>query len=315
MISIALTTYNGEKYLAKQLDTIINQTKKPDEIVVCDDLSNDSTLNILEKYKQKYNGIEWNIVKNERQLGFANNFRKAINLCKGDYIFVSDQDDVWVNTKIADMINVLQNNSKIKVLFCKYDCIDENDNLIESYKYKYNNSLKLKFKEIFNKVIPITLKQHINTRNIAGMMMCLKKDEKILKDFNQIKSENLYSHDSILAMIASKYNGLYMYNKILVHYRLHGKNTMGIEKALEGSKPDRLSWLKGKINGAKYLLKCAKDLNDKKIIEEINKEIEFDNYRINCLENGRKPALMKLVSYNSLPAYIGDLIYEHKNNT
>src|SRR5574344_2136916 len=97
MISLALPTYNGEKYLREQLDSIFNQTMVPEEIVVVDDRSTDSTIQILEEYKQKY-GLKYYI--NEQNLGYNKNFEKAITLCQGDYIALCDQDDVWLPEKI-----------------------------------------------------------------------------------------------------------------------------------------------------------------------------------------------------------------------
>ena len=97
MISIALPTYNGEKYIREQLDSIYNQTLVPDEVVVVDDCSTDNTVNILEEYSQRY-GLKYFV--NDSNIGYNKNFEKAIRLCAGDYIALSDQDDVWFPTKI-----------------------------------------------------------------------------------------------------------------------------------------------------------------------------------------------------------------------
>jgi len=97
MISLALPTYNGERYLEAQLDSIYAQTLVPDEIVVVDDCSTDGTIGILERYRDKY-GLKYYI--NQRNLGYNRNFEKAISLCNGDFIALCDQDDVWLPTKI-----------------------------------------------------------------------------------------------------------------------------------------------------------------------------------------------------------------------
>lgn len=98
-ISIAMAAYNGAKYIQEQLDSFAAQTQLPDELVVCDDASSDETIAILTRFAQAapFNVI---VVRNEQNLGFAKNFGKALSLCSGDYIFLSDQDDIWFPNKL-----------------------------------------------------------------------------------------------------------------------------------------------------------------------------------------------------------------------
>ena len=110
LVSIAMATYNGEKFLREQLDSIYNQTYKNIEVVVCDDCPTDGTAQILEEYKQKY-GLKYYI--NERNLGHAQNFGKAASLCGGEYIAFSDQDDIWLPKKIETLVSGIGNYSLI----------------------------------------------------------------------------------------------------------------------------------------------------------------------------------------------------------
>ena len=96
-ISLAMTTYNGEKFLREQLESIYSQTRVPDEVIVCDDNSSDGTIQILEEYRQN-KGLIYYV--NKPALGVNSNFYKAISLCTGDYIALSDQDDIWKCDKI-----------------------------------------------------------------------------------------------------------------------------------------------------------------------------------------------------------------------
>lgn len=100
-ISIVLCTYNGEKYLAKQLDTLINQTFPFTELIISDDASTDSTLAILSDFQKKENRIK--ILKNSVNLGFNKNFEKAISSATGNWIAPADQDDVWELNKLELM--------------------------------------------------------------------------------------------------------------------------------------------------------------------------------------------------------------------
>lgn len=102
MISIAIATYNGAKYLREQLDSIYAQSMLPDEIIVCDDCSTDDTITILDEYKKNY-GLKFCV--NNENLGFVKNFEKAISLCSGEYIALSDQDDFWFPFKIETLFN------------------------------------------------------------------------------------------------------------------------------------------------------------------------------------------------------------------
>jgi len=100
-LSVALCTFNGEIFLKEQLDSILNQSINIDEIIVCDDQSTDNTKQILESYK-KDNPDLFKIYYNEKNLRSNKNFEKAIKLTSGDYIFLSDQDDIWKENKVEE---------------------------------------------------------------------------------------------------------------------------------------------------------------------------------------------------------------------
>lgn len=306
MISIALATYNGERYIEKQLLSICNQTIKPDEIVICDDCSTDNTVNIVNEFSKRYVGIHWVIISNDKNLGFALNFKKAINSCSGDLIFLSDQDDIWENNKIEMMSNIMLSNSDIKLLFSKYKFIDSDDIVICGSKYVYNNSIIFNLLLLFKKIIKISTKEIIRTRNIPGMSMCIKKG--IVKIYNKINDSDLYCHDSPLALIASLNDSLYLLNNTLVNYRIHNKNTMGVGNYTSEGKSGRLEWAKGKLNGVTKLKKCYSYIGiDKNVIKLFNDEIEFFKKRIEYLAHKKLPNVLFLLKYNGILGYLGDI--------
>src|SRR5271168_2200141 len=92
-ISVALCTYNGERFLSRQLASMLQQSRLPDELVVCDDRSTDNTIEILQDFSASA-GFPVKITRNEHNLGFVANFERAIQLCQGDLIALSDQDDI-----------------------------------------------------------------------------------------------------------------------------------------------------------------------------------------------------------------------------
>lgn len=99
-ISVALCTYNGARYVEAQLDSYMAQTRRPDELVVCDDISTDHTPTILAEFERRAT-FPVRIERNANRLGSTKNFEKAIGLCTGDLIATSDQDDVWLPEKLA----------------------------------------------------------------------------------------------------------------------------------------------------------------------------------------------------------------------
>ena len=103
-----MATYNGGKYLREQLDSILTQTITDWELVVCDDCSKDSTVEILTSYQEQDDRIK--IFVNEKNLGFKKNFEKAIGLCSGDYIALADQDDIWHENHLLIIIDRYQSN-------------------------------------------------------------------------------------------------------------------------------------------------------------------------------------------------------------
>ena len=101
-ISIALCTYNGGVYLREQLDSLLAQTRRPDQVVVCDDRSSDDTLAQLEAFAVRAAalGIDALIHPNPVNLGYVRNFEQALRLCDGDLVFLCDQDDLWHHEKL-----------------------------------------------------------------------------------------------------------------------------------------------------------------------------------------------------------------------
>lgn len=120
-ISVVMATYNGSQFIVEQLDSIRLQTRKPDEVIICDDCSTDDTVEVVKKYISD-NQLEsgWKIYVNDNNLGYANNFNKATSLAEGDYVFFSDQDDTWNISKIDEMVAIMENNPQCCVLSTDY---------------------------------------------------------------------------------------------------------------------------------------------------------------------------------------------------
>lgn len=122
-ISVAMCTYNGADFLPAQLESIAAQSRKPDQIVVCDDGSTDETRALLDRFA-KGSAIPVLLSFNKTNLGSVKNFEKAIGLCSGDVIALSDQDDVWRHDKL-ELIEKAFNKSSTGVFFSDAELVDE----------------------------------------------------------------------------------------------------------------------------------------------------------------------------------------------
>lgn len=130
--SIVLATYNGEKYLIEQLNSFLSQTILPDELVISDDNSNDSTDFILDDFIKN---APFKVIKVKNpDKGYNSNFENGFKYVTGDIIFISDQDDVWKENKIEVVLNYFRNNSKCHVLIHDLEYCDEKLNSINQTK-------------------------------------------------------------------------------------------------------------------------------------------------------------------------------------
>jgi hypothetical protein len=124
VISVALCTFNGERYLEEQLDSIAAQSRPPDELVICDDASTDASVAISEVLAS-HADFPVRIHVNERNLGSTRNFDRAIGLCAGDLIVLSDQDDVWRSDKLQVLEAAFDQHPEVGLAFSDADLVDE----------------------------------------------------------------------------------------------------------------------------------------------------------------------------------------------
>ena len=131
MISIALATYNGGLYISELLHSISDQTTLPDELIISDDSSTDSTLKIVNEFARNVT-FPIKILINKTRLGSTANFEVAIRACSGDIIFPCDQDDIWYPHKIERMYECLMNNPSAGAVFSDADVVDQDLNLLKN---------------------------------------------------------------------------------------------------------------------------------------------------------------------------------------
>ncbi len=218
MVFVALCTYNGEKFLSEQLDSILHQSEKVDEIVVCDDQSTDNTWKILENYQKKYPEII-QIHRNNQNLGYVKNFEKAILLCNGDLIFLADQDDFWFPEKVQVVKNELLKNPNKTVICHDLRLSDQPENDQATYWKKMEFNPRLNNAEILKKILL--------TGNIfPGMSMAITASAK--KRFLPFqKIDNIIIHDFELMIQSLKNDEFLQINQVLGMYRVHPQQNIG----------------------------------------------------------------------------------------
>lgn len=128
VISVAMCTYNGQRFLKQQLDSIAAQTRQPDEMVICDDQSNDQTAKIVEQFAADIS-FPVRFVRNEKRLRFAANFAKCMALCSGDIVVLTDQDDLWMPNRVEITASAFRANPSLTFTFSDAPLINEEGEL------------------------------------------------------------------------------------------------------------------------------------------------------------------------------------------
>ena len=215
-ISVALTTFNGEQFLREQLDSIYHQTLLPDEVIVSDDGSSDSTPLILEEYHKRY-GLCYFI--QSRNIGYNANFYYAISMCKGDYIALCDQDDVWLETKIADTYEAMQK-------------VENGPTVISTQSLSTDASLKplAKSQQHHCKSTPNKFTYIAMTGNEQGCTLLINrkmKDTILPLVHSHEDLRECYTYDAVICIIAASIGTMYTLDKETMLYRHHQNNAIG----------------------------------------------------------------------------------------
>jgi len=217
-VVILISTYNGEKYIKEQIDSLINQTYKNIEIFIRDDGSRDATVDIINEYVKKYNNVKLEMGEN---IGFINSFFELLRIAEegADYFAYCDQDDVWMEDKIERAVSFMEksNESKPVLYFSNSDYYDVEMNYLRTAEknkiYNFRNSL----------VECVT----------QGMTMVINKTAKNIITKN--RPNNCLYHDWWTYMVCSGLGEIIYDDKSLVKYRRHNKSV-----TVEGKSPWQL---------------------------------------------------------------------------
>lgn len=221
-VSVALCTYQGEKYLQEQLHSIAGQSRLPDEVVVSDDGSTDGTLGILERFRAQA-PFPVRVHVNDTRLGHAKNFERVIQLCEGELIFLCDQDDVWHPDKLSMFVPIFIDRPKVGAVFCDADIVDE-----RLVPLGYSVWEHLRFGEQLQRrfargcALDVLLKYNV----IAGMTMGFRARFREL--IMPIPPNGFY--DVWISLLIAAVAEVAMVPRRLVQYRQHTGQALGMEK-------------------------------------------------------------------------------------
>ena len=215
--SVVMATYNGEKYIIEQLDSIRNQTLTPDEVIICDDCSTDNTRKIIEDYIIKYNLAGWNLYINDVNIGFYDNFFKALRLCTGDIIYLSDQDDVWDINKIKLFSDQYKKKSELIMIQSNFKYIDGMGNEIGKQE-NYHNYCSGDF-------IELSIYDMCRFAG-SGYTMSFKRSvlNKIFILHLECQKNVFQFHDVMLGLVAVSEGKCLLIRKVVDNHRIHETN-------------------------------------------------------------------------------------------
>jgi glycosyltransferase involved in cell wall biosynthesis len=273
-VSVILTAFNGSKYIEKQLESILNQTLQPDEIIICDDKSTDQTVSLLSRYLAS---DKVKLFVNDKQLGVVENFKKAAKLAKhGNWLVFSDQDDIWIPQKLERLSSEMQlidDDITPALVYSDLSIIDKNDKIIAA---SFWEKQKIKPEKI-------NLARLLYGNVVTGCTMIINYP--MAEEFFCINGSN-YLHDEWVGLIAYSFGKVKFLRERLVLYRQHESNVTYSEDYKVSGFIDKIKadfnyflnnekFLFREFDLAKEFLLKYRDRLDQKNIETIEKFIKL----------------------------------------
>lgn len=224
-VSVALCTFNGARHLADQLASISCQTTRPDEIILCDDGSEDDTIAIAQRFAEQ-SGIVMHIHRNPTRLGSVANFEQAIRLCTGDIILLCDQDDEWLPDRVEHSVHTLTTTNAGYVV-SDAELMDDDDQPLNEQLWN-----KVDFtaadRERFNRG---ALQGRLLMRQpfVTGATMAFRAELRVLFLPIPQRIQPKFHHDRWIALSLSMHGHYgHALAEPLIRYRLHGKQQVGV---------------------------------------------------------------------------------------
>lgn len=279
--SVALTTYNGRKYIEELLDSIFFQQEQPDEVVVVDDCSSDGTFEFVNEYISKKHLEHWRNYRNDENVGWRKNFRNAFRRCSGDIVFLCDQDDVWMPYKISEMKKIMSENECIQLLVSNYT----EKNIDREEKVKVSG-LNLDDGSVRN----FSPNKYMFSVMRPGCTYCARKSLIDKLWCNDLPS---MPHDAMLWGYAAISKSIYIFNRKTIAFRRHADSASSPKKSL-----CRTRRIEEILNAKKiaefFSSECKNDIDSKR---NIDMQIAFYDQRLAIL---KKKSLVRMIFFQMM---------------
>lgn len=276
---VIIATYNGEKYIVEQLESIIKQTVKPNNIFIRDDGSSDDTVKIINKFiSSGSNELKIHFIADGTNVGYIKNFQTLSSLAISDIVFFSDQDDIWVNNKAEILMGKFDRNEDIKVVFSDAFLINNQKQTLGTL-WRFINFIPSK--ENFR------LEKILHNNFVTGATMAVKRDFLI----DSIPFPENVPHDYWLACNAVIDSCLDCTHNELIYYRQHENNQIGAKRT--------------------SLINKITNITDK---NKVNKRLGFYQQMFKLTEALEERGKLSEVEYNKFKDYLNcmNIIYNRK---
>lgn len=233
-VAVVMCTYNGERFVAEQLESIFSQTRPPDHLVIVDDASGDDTAGIIERVcARRPAGIRLTFERNGRNLGYVANFDRALALAEEDLLFLCDQDDVWHPMKIERMAREFDARPALDLLHTDARLVDASGaslgvGLFEAIEMTPDERRALHAGEGFD----VLLRRNV----VTGATAAARRD--VIRRASPFPAD--WVHDEWIAIVAAMTGRIDCLDEALIDYRQHGGNQIGVQqRSRRGRTPAR----------------------------------------------------------------------------
>lgn len=233
-VSVALCTHNGSKFVRAQVESILRQTRLPDEIVVSDDASTDQTLMVVQQTLELYPGISVTVLHNAHALGVTANFAQALGACTGDLLVSCDQDDVWHPSKLERLMGEFERRPRLLLVHTDARIVDAagdpvGSTLLETLAVTTDEKRLVHAGE----ALRVLLRRNI----VTGATTMMRRE--LLESAGVFPSS--WVHDEWLSVVAAATGELDLIESALIDYRQHGSNQIGVISLNLRGRIDRLT--------------------------------------------------------------------------
>lgn len=303
-VTVVMSTYNGERYLKEQLESILCQ--KIDELIIIDDASRDKTVEIIKEYIKKYNFEDkTRLIQNKSNKGWKYNFIYGAKIAKGKLVFFSDQDDIWYRNKIDIYKKIFANDSNINVVASKEIIWDGDEKKINE------NSLLVASQE-FNRIMLTNVRNYLIQCSGCTMAVRKKYFDSVVKFYTDD-----WAHDDFLWKMATLDNSFALLTSSTILHRIHGNNESrrkrNLKKTIQGFEIENRI-----INSMLDRLDTSEDIVDNDLKKKIIiHEKKGNNLRKKFFETGSVLSILKIFLfyqniYRRRRQFIGDIVIKLK---